>query len=149
ERELLVVLSREDLAGRASDGLRFFPVQQTQLRVDARGGLLDAYQGVDHGKRHALARDAEEAQAALGLRAPQAPGRDLDGAEAVLLDAGAAHRGRYVTSSAGCAASTRSFREPACAASGGRASAGRSPRSPRRPRLAPRARCAPVPPGGR
>src|SRR2546429_2974364 len=53
---------------------------------------------MQHGERHALAGDAEKTPRPLGLCAPQPIGRDLDRAEAVLLDATAAHRGGNVTS---------------------------------------------------
>src|SRR5438093_5953834 len=54
---------------------------------------------MQHGERHALAGDAEKTPRPLGLCAPQPIGRDLDRAEAVVLDASAAHRGGNVTSS--------------------------------------------------
>ena len=73
---------------RAAIASALFASRSSSSALTRGGGLLDQREGVDHGKRHALARDAEEAAAALGLRAPQPVGRDLDGAEAVFLECG-------------------------------------------------------------
>jgi hypothetical protein len=116
QRKLLFVLSGEHFRRGARYRLRLARLEQAELGVRQRRALLDQREGVDYLRRHALGRDAEEAPAALGLRAPKPPGGHLDRPEAVLLDAAAAHRGGYVTSSAGCAASRRSSRAPACAA---------------------------------
>jgi len=97
QRELAVVPPAKHLVGGALDRLRLFWVQQTETCVHGSRGFLHAREGVDDGERHALAGDAEEAAAALGLGAPQPVGGHLDGAEAVLFGAaffgGAGHPG--------------------------------------------------------
>src|SRR6185503_8306155 len=75
----------------ALDGVGLACVEQLELGIHARGGALHARQRVDDAERHALGGDAEESPAALGLRAPQAFGRHIDRAEAVLLWAGGGH----------------------------------------------------------
>ena len=101
QRKFRVVAAGQHLVGRARDGLRLLFRKQAEVGIDAGRRFLDERQRVDQRERHALARDAEEAAAALRLRAPQALGGHLDGAEAVLLDPGAAHRGPNVTSAPG------------------------------------------------
>src|SRR3954463_12106050 len=98
EWEFVVVFSSEHLVGGLDNRLRFPVLEKTQLGVDQCGAFLDQRQGIDHWQRHALAGDAEEAPAALGLRAPKAFSRYLDRSEAVLLGALAAHSGNNVTS---------------------------------------------------
>src|SRR6266550_6779946 len=119
EREFLVVLTVEHLPGRALNGLGLGSIEQAELGVHCRRGPLDERQRIHHSERHALAGDAEKTPRALGLCAPQSIGRDLDRAEAVLLDAAAAHRGGNVTSSAGCpTAKGRTWRDVRTAAAG-------------------------------
>ena len=81
QRELGVVPAGEHLAGRALNPLGLGFLEEPQLQIDRGGHFLDQRQAMDHLERHALAGDAEKAPAALGLRAPQARGGDLDRAE--------------------------------------------------------------------
>ena len=81
----------EHLVGRAHDGIGLASIDKAECAIGARGRLLYQRERVDHGERHALARDPEEAAAALGLGAPEPVGRDLDRPETVLLDARAGH----------------------------------------------------------
>jgi hypothetical protein len=87
QRELVLVLAREHLVGRCDDRLAFSLVEQLQLDVDERRGLLDQHQRADQLARHLLGRDLEVLQRALRLSAPQPVRRDRDLAEAVLLHA--------------------------------------------------------------
>ena len=93
------MLAREDFGRGTLDRVRFFRVEEPELAVHPSARVLDGGQRVDYGERHALGRNAEEAPAALGLRAPQPLGGHLDRPEAVLLDARAGHAGRYVSGS--------------------------------------------------
>ena len=96
ERELGIVLARDDFGRGALDRVRFLGVEESERVIGLGSRLLHRRERVDHGERHALGRNAEEAPAALGLRAPQPLGGDLDRPEAVLLDG---HAGRYVSGS--------------------------------------------------
>ncbi len=82
----------EHLVGGPLDSLSDLRLEQAEGAVDARRWALHLRQGMDHGERHALARDAEEAPAALGLRPPEPIRGHLDGAEGVLLQARGRHR---------------------------------------------------------
>ena len=83
----------EHFVGGARDRLRLLLIEQAEGIVDARGTTLDQRQRMHDCKRHALAGNAEEAPAALGLRAPQPVRRHVDWAEGIFLGADAAHDG--------------------------------------------------------
>src|SRR5437868_2396505 len=93
ERKFSVMAAGQHLVGAAPDRLGLARVEQPESAVRARGRFLHQRKRVDDGERHALARDAEKAPAALGLRAPEPLGLDLDRAEAIFLDARAGHAG--------------------------------------------------------
>ena len=63
-------------------------VERAEIAVDLGRGALDEAERADELDRHALGADAEIVQRALGLRAPEAVGRDLDRPEGVALGAG-------------------------------------------------------------
>ena len=83
--------ARQDFFGRLPDGNRFVRTEQTQFAVDARTGALDRGEGADQFFGHALRGNSKMPERALGLRAPQPIGGDLDGAERVTLNSGRRH----------------------------------------------------------
>jgi hypothetical protein len=85
--EVIVERAADDLVGGGEDEATLLVSEQAELVVDDRGGLLDEPERGDELARKALAADGEELEAALGLRSPVAARIDLDGAEAVGLDA--------------------------------------------------------------
>ena len=87
ERKLAIVLARDHLVGRLDDGLGLLGVEQLQVEVHLRSRPLHPRERLDQLRRHLLGADLEVEQRALRLGAPQPVGRDLDGAEGVLLDA--------------------------------------------------------------
>ncbi len=91
QREVSIELACCDTQRRIGDGLRAGLAEQAQVAVDASRRPLDPGHRVDQRQRHALLADRKEAQAALRLCAPQRFGRHVDGAEAVVFDAGRTH----------------------------------------------------------
>src|SRR5262249_12553009 len=86
ERELDVVLSGNDLVGGGDDGVGLGFVEDAELEVHLRGGALDLSESANEAGGHAVGADLEVLQRPLRLRAPEAVGGDLDGAERVLFD---------------------------------------------------------------
>src|SRR3990172_1945979 len=76
-----------DLVRGGDDGLALGRLEDAEVHVDERRGLLHEHEGPDEGGGHALARDPEVAQRALGLRPPEAVRGDIDRAERVAFDA--------------------------------------------------------------
>ena len=88
ERELAVVLAGEHLVGGGDDGVGLLRGRACRgRRLTTARAALDPGQRADQLGRHLLGRDVEVLQRALGLRAPEAVGGDLDLAEGVFLDA--------------------------------------------------------------
>ena len=87
ERELPLMLPGDHLVGRLDDGLGLLGVEHLQVEVHLRSRPLHPRERLDQLRRHLLGADLEVEQRALRLGAPQPVGRDLDGAEGVLLDA--------------------------------------------------------------
>ncbi len=85
QREFVGMPPLQYLVGGADDGVRLVPIQQAERAVDRRRGPLHLGQRRHQFRRHALARDGEVVERALGLRPPKAGGRHVDRAEAVLL----------------------------------------------------------------
>ena len=99
EGEVVVEGAGEDLVGGRDDQVRQRPVQQAAIRVLHRGGLLEEGESAHHLHRHAVRRriaDREVMQRPLGLRAPIAVGRDLDGSDRVGLGSGVGHRDPFI-----------------------------------------------------
>ena len=95
EGEVVVEGAGEDLVGGRGDQVRQRPVQQAAIRVLHRGHLLEEGESAHHLHRHVVRRgvaDREVMQRPLGLRAPIAVGRDLDGSDRVGLGSGVGHR---------------------------------------------------------
>ena len=88
EGKFLVVLTGHHLGGGGGDGLGHLRVEGAEILVHQGGGLLHHPEGMDQGGRHLLGADLEILDRALGLRAPVAMGRNLDGAERVGLGPG-------------------------------------------------------------
>jgi hypothetical protein len=88
ERELGIALAAQHLVGCLRDRAGLLLRQLTQLGIDERGRLLDQRERVQELARHLLVRDAKVLPAALGLRAPQPLGWNLDGPKRVVLGAG-------------------------------------------------------------
>ena len=85
--EVVVQLAVDHVLGGTGDGLGDLRFQIVQLRVGARGRLLDDAQRADHRPGQAFAADGEVDQRALGLRAPVAIGRDLQVSERIAFHA--------------------------------------------------------------
>ncbi|MDQ1079876.1 hypothetical protein QE401_002402 [Pseudoroseomonas cervicalis] len=87
QREIGVAQAFRHLGGGAGDGFGQLRRQLAQRLVGLGRRLLLQADGADQDARETLRADAEQAAGALGLRAPVASRLDLDGAEAVGLDA--------------------------------------------------------------
>ena len=88
DRELVGVATRRDLGRRGGDGGRDVRLEQPQLPVGVRGGLLDQRQGAQEAGRQAGPRDREVEDRPLGRGAVQGVGRDLHLAHRIALRAG-------------------------------------------------------------
>ena len=88
EREVIVELAADHLAGRLVDDRTERGIERTGLDVHPRRRLLDDAERADQRRRHALAADSEVLQAALGLSAPIGVGRHVDRADRVRLAPG-------------------------------------------------------------
>jgi hypothetical protein len=86
-RELSVVLAASDLQRNGADGGGLALGQMTQPAVYLCRGRLHQPERADETGRHGTARDRKVLHRALGLRAPQRIGRDLQLAHAVVFDA--------------------------------------------------------------
>ena len=101
------------------------PVEQAAIGVHHRGRLLEQGERADDLHRHPVrgrVADREMVQRALGLGAPVAVGRDLDGPDRVGLGAGVGHRvthlrraatSSHVTAGRTCEGAARSGPPPA------------------------------------
>src|SRR5690606_31753188 len=87
DREVVVVAALRHLGRGLGDGPADVLGQDPQLGVGQRGGALDAGEGGDERPRQPHTRDGEVLHGPLGLRAPQGPGRHVDLAHRVALDA--------------------------------------------------------------
>src|SRR5262245_35940431 len=87
QREVIVELAVDHLLRGTHDRGRAPSVERSELKVRLRRCTLDERQRVDDRQRHPLVADAEVAEGAFGLRAPQPVGRHLDWPESVSLDA--------------------------------------------------------------
>ena len=83
KREVVVELAVDHLVGGLADGVADLRVEVLQRHVGQGGGLLDNAEGMDERDGHAFAADAEVFDRTLGLCAPIAVGRNLNGAEGV------------------------------------------------------------------
>jgi hypothetical protein len=79
------MLTVQHFIGGAHDGVRFVGGKQAERAVDSGGGTLYLGEGGHQFRRHALGGDGEMLERTLGLRAPQAAGWNIDGAETVFL----------------------------------------------------------------
>ena len=90
--EVVVELAVDDFLGGLDDGRADLRVQPAQLHIGLGRRPLDHAQRADHRLGLLFPADLEVADAALGLGAPVAVGRNLDGAEGVGFGAGRGHR---------------------------------------------------------
>ena len=88
QREMIVELALDHLAGGADDGAGAARIEQAEFPVGLRGGELDDAERMDDRHRHAVLADLEVLPRAFGLRAPIAIGGNVDRTETVGLAAG-------------------------------------------------------------
>ncbi len=86
EREFVRVLASEHFVSGCNDGGCLVGGEQAKLLVGVGGSTLDQRERMDEFSGLTFARDGEVLQRALGLRAPQAGGRDFDRTEAVVFE---------------------------------------------------------------
>ena len=79
-----------DVLRGCDDGAGALAVERAEIAVDLGGGALDQAERAHDLDRHALGADAEIVQRALGLRAPELVGGNIERAEGVGFDAGLA-----------------------------------------------------------
>src|SRR5262249_32355210 len=94
QRELGVQLAVDHLLRGPDDEIDLLARQLAQLTVGQGGALLEDAERADHGPAPAVAlhADGKVEDGALRLGAPQAVGRDFDGAQGVLLNTEGAGR---------------------------------------------------------
>ena len=85
---MLVELAVGDVLRHRDDGLGAPVVERAEIAIDLRRGALDQAERAHDLDRHAFAADAEIMQRALGLRAPELVGGDIQRPEGVAFDAG-------------------------------------------------------------
>ena len=88
QREMLVELAVGDVLRHRDDRLGAPGVERAEIAVDLGGRALDQAERAHDFDRHAFAADAEIMQRALGLRAPELVGGDIERPEGVAFDAG-------------------------------------------------------------
>ena len=86
QRKLVRMAAGQHFVGGAQDGVGLVGLEQAERAVHRGGGALHLGQRGDQFGRHALGRNMEVFQRALGLRAPQMGRGHLDRPETVLLD---------------------------------------------------------------
>lgn len=87
DRELVVVVAGDDFVGGSDDRVGGVVIDEAQIAVGLRGGLLDDAERADEPAAHRDPRDGEVLDGALGLCAPVGVRRYLHLSEAVLLRA--------------------------------------------------------------
>ena len=88
QREMLVELAVGDVLRHRDDGPGAPGVERAEIAVDLGRGALDQAERVHDLDRHAFAADAEIVQRALGLRAPEFVGGDIERPEGVAFGTG-------------------------------------------------------------
>jgi len=87
DRELVVVVARDDLLGRLDDRVRAVVLDEAELAVGRCGGFLDDPERPDEPSAEGVPRDREVLDRPLGLCAPVGVRRDRHLAQAVAFGA--------------------------------------------------------------